>query len=349
MKKVEKVNTCFLPTPLHKLNNVSQDLGDYNIYIKRDDLTGIGVGGNKLRKLDYIVKKALDLGCTTLLTYGGVQTNHGRLTAAAANRYGMKSIIMCYGNKPSAMSGNLLLDKILGSEVLFMDTTEIRKKMKELSYSQVSGLYKELKRKETAKVLERYETMGEKVYIVEIGGHSKEGLLGYFDCAIEIEEQLKEQQLEMDYIVVGNGSGGTLGGLLLGKKYVGANYQILASNISNKTEDEMFSLVDFCNETSQYYDMGVTISNDDFFYSNKYTGIGYNKPDKETRDTIYYLAKQEGIIVDPCYTGKSFMGLLGFIKEGIIKKGSNILFIHTGGVPGVWTQEHEEAFNEDLW
>lgn len=349
MKKVKKVQTCFLPTPLHKLENISNDLKDYNIFIKRDDMTGIGIGGNKLRKLDYIVHKALSEGYTTLLTYGGVQTNHGRLTAAAASRFGMKSIIMCYGLPPKSLSGNLLLDRVMGAEVSFMDTTEIRKQAESMEYEEIVAAYKGLKKRATDSVVKRYEEMGEKVYIVEIGGHSKEGLLGYFDCIKEINDQLETQKQNIDYLVVGNGSGGTLGGLILGAKYYNAPYKIYASNISPKKEIEMDELVTFCNETSDFYEMGVTVSKNDFEYSNDYTGIAYNVPDKETRDVICYLASKEGILVDPCYTGKSFMGLLGFIKEGKFKKGSNILFIHTGGTPGLWTEEHQDGFNKDLW
>jgi len=349
MKKIEKVETCFLPTPLHKLENISKDLDGYNIYIKRDDMTGIGTGGNKLRKLDYIVKKALDEGYTTLLTYGGVQTNHGRLTAAAAARFGLKSVIMCYGLPPEKMSGNLVLDRIMGAEVVFMDTTDIREKAKDMEYEDIVKAYKTLKKTATDSVIKRYEDKGEKVAIVQIGGHSSEGLLGYFDCIKEIDDQLESQNLNIDYLVVGNGSGGTLGGLLLGKKYYDSKYEIYASNISPKKQIEMDELNDFCNKTSEQFEMGVTITHDDYEWTNDYTGISYNVPDEETRKVISYLASKEGIFVDPCYTGKSFMGLLGLIKEGKFKKNSNILFLHTGGVPGIWTEEHEEGFNNDLW
>ncbi len=349
MKRIEKVNTCFLPTPLHKLENFSKELDNIEVYMKRDDLTGIGMGGNKLRKLDYIVKKALDEGCTTLLTYGGVQTNHGRLTAAAAARFGMKSIIMCYGTPPEEMSGNLVLDRILDSEVIFMDTSEIRAKMEEMEYEEIVAAYKNLKKSSTDDVIAQRESIGEKVYLVPIGGHSPEGVMGYFDAVEEIRKQEQEMGVEFDHVVVGNGSGGTYAGLLLGKEYHKAPWNILASNISPKQEREMDELVDFCNEVSEQFEMEVKIQKEDVHYSNEYTGIAYNVPDEPTRQVISRLAKSEGIFVDPCYTGKSFSGLLGFIEEGLIKPGEKVLFIHTGGLPGIWTQEHEVGFNEDLW
>lgn len=349
MKKLEKVQVSILPTPLHKLENISNDLKDYNIYIKRDDMTGFGIGGNKLRKLDYIVKKAIDEGCDTLLTYGGPQTNHGRLTAAAAAKFGMKSIIMCYGKPPERISGNLLLDRIIGTEVFFMDTDEVKRNSTGKTHEEITNLYRNLKMSATRTVVKRYKEQGNKVAIIQIGGHSKEGLMGYFDCVEEIEQQSKDMNVKFDYIVLGNGSGGTLGGLLLGKKYYESTFQIYASNISEIPEKQITSLLAFCNKTSKEFEMGVEVSRDDFVYSNKYIGIGYNIPDKETRDVISYVASKEGIFIDPCYTGKSFKGLLGFIKEGCFKKNSNILFIHTGGTPGLWTEEHEDAFNQELW
>lgn len=348
MKKIEKVNTCFLPSPLHKLNNVSKDL-DLNVYIKRDDMTGTGLGGNKLRKLDYIVKKAMDEGYTTLLTYGGAQTNHGRLTAAAASKFGLKSIIMCYGKKSDYMSGNLLLDKIMGTEVAFIDTTDVREKAKGKSYDEVVELYRIKKQEATNAVTKKYTDNGEKVYIIEIGGHSKEGILGYFEATKEILDQSKEMGVTFDYVITGNGSGGTLGGLLLGKRYYNASYKIIAANVSKKEEIEFDKLIDFCNETSNHYEMGVAVSKEDFDYTNDYIGIGYNEPDNDTRNAIMYLASKEGIFTDPCYTGKSFNALLGLAKQGKLKPNSNVLYIHTGGVPGLWTEEHEKAFNEDLW
>lgn len=348
MMKLGKVKTAILPTPLHKLENISKDLKDYNIYIKRDDLTGLGLGGNKLRKLDYLVKKALDEGYTTLLTYGGIQTNHGRLTAAAAAKFGLKSIIMVYGNPPRRISGNLLLDKIIGSEIIYMDTTDIRANMNDKTQEVIVKEYQTLKEKCTLSTIKRYELLGEKVFTIPIGGHSKEGLLGYFDCIEEINYQLINQDLSIDYLVVGNGSGGTLGGLLLGSKYYNVPYKIMASNVSEKSEKDMNNLINFCNQTSDYFNMNVEVSLDDFYYTNKYVGIGYNLPDKHTRETIQYLAQKEGLFIDPCYTGKAFMGLLGMIDEGLFKKGSNILFIHTGGLPGLWTEEHEDGFNEDF-
>ena len=348
MNKPNKVETAILPTPLHRLNNISEDLG-VNLYIKRDDLTGYGIGGNKLRKLDYLVKKALDEGYTTLLTFGGPQTNHGRLTATAAAKYGMKCIIMVYGKKEDYMTGNLVLDRILGAEVVFMDTTDLREKAKGKPYKEVAALYREIKFRSTRTIIRKYEEQGEKVFSIQIGGHSMEGLMGYFDCVNEFETQAKDMNIDFEYVITGNGSGGTLGGLALGKKYYKKDWKLIGINVSDKNEEGYNMLIDFLNKTSEEYDMGIEITSDDFTENNDYTGIDYNVPDKETRDAIYYMAQKEGILLDPCYTGKSFLGVLGLIKSGKISKNANVLYIHTGGAPGIWSDNHLEAFNNDLW
>ena len=348
MKKVGKVEAAMLPTPLHRLDNVSNDLG-INVYIKRDDMTGIGMGGNKLRKLDYIVYQALEEGCTTLLTYGGPQTNHGRLTAAVACKFGMKSIIMAYGKKEKKMSGNLVLDRLMGTEVAFIDTTEIKKKAEGKTFEETKELYREKKEFATNAMIKKYEEQGEKVYPIQIGGHSKEGLLGYFNCVKEILEQSKQMGVQFDYVIVGNGSGGTLGGLLLGKKFYNAPFKIISANVSETKEGTIKRMIKFCNKTAKYYDMGIRVSTDDFISNNDYIGEGYNEPDRETREAIYYLASKEGIFTDPCYTGKSFNALLGLARKGMFKKDEKILYIHTGGTPGIWSENHKDAFDGDLW
>ena len=183
----EKTSFLHLPTPLEYLPGVSADLG-VEFYIKRDDLTNLGVGGNKLRKLEYLLKDAQDQGCTMLLTLGGAQTNHGRLTAAVAAKYGMKCAIVCVDNYPGELSANLLLDRLMGAEVILKKDD-----------GRDEGLqFDELAAELTAK----YEANGEKVYFIPIGGSSVVGMAGYYDCATELTAQAKEMGLEeADYFM----------------------------------------------------------------------------------------------------------------------------------------------------
>lgn len=342
---VTKVDIGFYPTPLQKLPRLSESIGKADIYMKRDDLTGIGGGGNKLRKLEYIVEDAINQGCNTLLTFGGVQTNHGRLTVAAASKYGLKSVIMCYGLPPERMSGNLVLDKMMGCELVFMDTTEVRKLPPE---DQANGYYK-LKGDSLKDVIARYEKNGDKVYTVPIGGHSPLGTLGYFYAVQEIMEQCKEQKITPEYLVTSNGSGGTYAGLWLGAKYFNAPFKVKGLSVSAHNGDAAKTMSDFINEVSEEFDLGVTSTPEEMDLSDAYCGVGYNIPDIETRKAAYTLAEKEAILVDPCYTGKGFRGLMDLVDTEVIPKDSSVIFLHTGGIPGIWTEEHEDAMQDDLW
>lgn len=345
ISQIKKVNIGFFPTPLHEMKNLTAKLNKARLLIKRDDLTGIGFGGNKLRKLDYIVKDALDGGYTTLLTYGGPQTNHGRLTAAAAARFGLKSIIMCYGQAPKKATGNLILDRILGAELCFMDTTEVRK----LPKDQIVAGYHKLRVDSTSKMIAKYEARGERVYIVPIGGHSQLGTLGYVEAAKEIMEQLVLNSFSADYLVVGLGSGGTFAGLYLGAKYYQAPFEVIGVSVSPIEKDKLAQLSEFINQVSKTFDMGITCQKKDLWIETDFSGQGYNIPDQKTREYLYLLAQTEGIFVDPCYTGKIFRGFVDLVKSQKIPADKTAIFLHTGGQPGIFTEEHLDAMQVELW
>lgn len=346
MKTLKKIETGIYPTPLHKLDNLSRQINKADIYVKRDDLTGFAFGGNKLRKLDYLVADAKEKGYTTLLTYGGVQTNHGRLTAAVAAKNNMKCVIMCYGQPPEYASGNLILDQILGAEVCFMDPTEVRK----LPADQLGKGYIELKERSTKTIIERYESKGDKVYKIPIGGHTIIGAMGYMDAVKEILVQMKDMNLSFDYLISGLGSGGTFAGLWLGAKYYKAPFEIIGISVSHKGEEDIKGLVHFMNVANKELELGLdTIHVEDIKYYNDYVGPGYNIPDEETRSYMTLLAQSEGLFVDPCYTGKSFRGLVDLIEKGIIEKDSQVLYLHTGGTPGIYSKEHLDDMQASYW
>ncbi len=345
-----KVHTAILPTPLYKMERLTAQVGKANMYIKRDDMTGLAFGGNKLRKLDYIIKHCLDNGYTTVMTHGGQQTNHGRLTAAACAKYGLKCIIVVSGTAPEHMSGNLVLDKILGAEVVFLDMsrflTENAHRPKE---DQIKD-YLAIKKGFVKEVVDRYEAQGDKVYDLPVGGHTLEGNLGYVEFVGELLEQQKQMGVNFDYVVTGNGSGGTLAGMVLGAKYFNANFKIIAANIAEKTDAENQHYLDSANETSEKYDLGVKVSLEDLHLScNDHCGVGYNIPDEKTREVIYRLARTEGIMTDPCYSGKTFSAFLSLVENEVIPKDANAVYVHTGGTPGIYTQEHLLAMEKEIW
>ncbi|MDW7669643.1 MAG: D-cysteine desulfhydrase family protein [Bacillota bacterium] len=329
MEKIDKMQTGFLDTPIHKLDNISKDLG-CNIYIKRDDMTGYAFGGNKLRKLDYLLKDALDRGCDTLLTYGGPQTNHGRLTASVAARFGMKSIIIMEGKRPEVASGNIILDLMMKADLYFADSIEKKDSLRQ-------------------EVIKEYESQGHKIYEIPVGGSSELGILGYFDAVEEINSQIDKLNIDLDFIVCGYGSAGTYGGLLLGQKYFDNKYKVIGISVSEKSEEQIFNDLKYINSASDKYKMGIKVTRDDLWIEKGFVGNGYNIPDEDTRKVIYYVAGKEAVILDPCYTGKAFRGMMNLIKKGKIAPNSNLLFIHTGGTPGIYVKEHLEEFQKELW
>lgn len=344
LENLKKIETGMYKTPIHKLENLSKKYG-INIYIKRDDMTGYACGGNKLRKLDYLLKDALDHDCTVLLTYGGPQTNHGRLTAAVAARFGLKCGIIMDGPAPEKATGNLILDKMMGADLFFMDDTSFRNEPSEVRKSK----YKELVKKTTDEVVSMYKKQNEKVYLIPIGGSSPVGAAGYVTAAGEIKDQLEEMNIKMDYVFTGFGSVGTYGGLYLGAKYFDAGFTPVGISVAHKDKEEMQEKVELIEETNKFLELGVNVSADDMWIEDGYVGISYNVPDPVTREYMYMMAREEAIILDPCYTGKVFRGMIEMIQKGLISKDKNVMLLHTGGIPGIFSEGHENAMQGELW
>jgi len=336
IEELKKVHLGNYPTPLDKMENITRLMGKGELYIKRDDATGPAFGGNKTRKLEYLIQEALDTGCTAVLTVGGTQTNHGRTTVGAAVKHGLKPILALIGEDTGYLSGNLTLDALMGADMYF-----------------VTG--EQMKAGAMQQIVKKYEDAGEKVYVIPGGGSNPLGAAGYVMCVKEMLEQIKEQDLKIDHLVCALGSVGTYGGLLLGTKYFNAPFDVIAVPVSpedkvQKTKD----IVDFVNETSRTYEMGIVISEEDVKIafgpeSEPYSGEAYNKPDSLTREAIITLAKNEGILLDPTYTGKAFRGFLDIVKEGeLIKEGESAIFLHSGGAMALWTKEHLDDMQTQL-
>lgn len=344
VEDLKGIKTGFYNTPIHKLDNLSKKYG-INIYIKRDDMTGYACGGNKLRKLDYLLQDALDKKCTVLLTYGGAQTNHGRLTAAVAARFGLKCGIIMDGPAPKKATGNLILDKMMGADLFFMDDTSFKDEESEIKKAK----YNELLKKTTDEVVKMYENQGEKVYMIPVGGSSPVGAAGYVMTAKEIKDQLEEMNVNIDYIFTGFGSVGTYGGLYLGAKYFNANFTPVGICVSHKNESEIQEKVDYIKETNDFLELGVDVQSTDMLIEKGYVGVSYNVPDPITRKYVYMMAREEAIILDACYTGKVFRGMIEMIEKGEIPKNKNVMLLHTGGLPGIFSEGHEDAMQEELW
>lgn len=344
IENLKKINTGSLNTPIEKLENLSKKY-DMNIYIKRDDMIGIGMGGNKIRKLEYLLKDAIDNECTVLLTYGGPQTNHGRLTAAIAAKYGLKCGIIMDGAKPEKASGNLILDKMMNADLFFMNNTSFKNESKEIYKEK----YKQLLEKTTEEVIKIYTQKGEKVYIIPVGGSSNVGAAGYVMAAKEIKDQLDEMNVKIDYVFTGFGSVGTYGGLYLGAKYFNTEFKPVGVYVSHKDNLELEEKIDYIKEANEFLKLGVDVNREDMLLEEDYVGISYNVPDPITRKYMYMMAREEAIILDPCYTAKTFRAMIDMIEKKKISKDKNIMFLHTGGSPGVFSEGHAGAMQQEIW
>lgn len=336
IENVRKVKLGHYPTPLEKMENLTKMLGKGELFIKRDDSTGPAFGGNKARKLEYLIREAIDTGCTAVLTVGGTQTNHGRTTVGAAVKYGLKPILVLSGKDTGYLSGNLNLDAMMGADIYFVANPADTSKVIE-------------------DVCEKYAQQGDKVYVIPGGGSNPVGAVGYIMSIKEILDQMEEENLKIDHLVCTVGSMGTFGGMLLGAKYFNAPFDVIAVPVSPAPKgDKEKAVAEFANKVSETYGMGITISPEEVKIAYgpddaPYSGEQYNKPDPITREAIITLAKSEAIFLDPTYTGKTFRAFMDLVKEGDwIKEGENALFLHTGGAMALWTKEHLDDMQDQL-
>ena len=329
----EKTSFLELPTPLQHLENVSRDLC-VDFWIKRDDLTSLGMGGNKLRKLEYLIHEAQEQGATAVITVGGLQTNHGRLTAAVAAKYGMKCTICAVDEWPGEVSANVLLDRLMGAEVV------VQAPNGKPEDEQLSDL--------VAMTKEKYEAAGEKVYVIPLGGSSVTGLLGYYECAQETDRQARELGIGDARFFSGVGSFGTFMGLFIGLKDCGSKLDLTGISISPFGQEKEERIVRYFNETKKNFGFAWDACRADFHIEKNYTRGGYNNVCAEVREAIYHMARKEAIILDPCYTGKVYAGMLDMIREGKIKQGETVIMLHSGGQPGINTPHHRAEFEKEL-
>jgi len=303
------VPLAVLPTPLYKLENLSREVGK-NLYIKRDDMTGVALGGNKVRKLEFLLADAQAKGADVVLTAGGPQSNHAMLTAACASRLGMKAILVL--KKRGVLSGgNLILDDLFGAEVRFVDTD---------SYDDV---YAEMDR-----LMADLRAQGHTPYFIPVGGSVPLGCLGYVNCALEIAGQAEDMDVNFDAIVSATGSGGTYAGLTLGAKLFLPGTRSIGIGVC----DDPFEAIslELMKGTAALLEADVPVEPSDIEI-HYHIGPGYAIPSPEGTAAVTRLARAEGILVDPVYTGKALAGFFQLLDSGAFADDENILFLHTGG------------------
>ncbi len=322
LSRFPRVRLAHLPTPLEALPRLSEHLDGPNLYIKRDDCTGLATGGNKTRKLEFLMAEALQEKADTIITQGAVQSNHARQTAAAAARLGMGCELL-FENRVQdpddayLNSGNVLLDRLLGANMHhYPKATDMNQAMSELA--------EELRRK------------GKRPYIIPGGGSNPVGALGYVNCALELLAQANDQGLVIDHLVHATGSTGTQAGLIVGLKAMHSGIPLLGIGVNAPKELQEENVYKLAVETADYVGATGCVQRDDVVANCDYVGEGYGITTDSMKEAVSLLARLEGILADPVYSGKGLAGMFDLIRKGYFRKGENVVFLHTGGSAGLF-------------
>lgn len=330
LSQFPRVALAHLPTPLEHLPRLSKHLGGPEIYVKRDDCTGLATGGNKTRKLEFSMAEALGQGADTVITVGAVQSNHVRQTAAAACKLGLRCEVLLehrvsHPSEQYVSSGNVLLDHIFGANLReYPDGTDFERAMSE--------------------VAEEIRAGGGKPYLIPGGASNCVGALGYVNCASELLTQAEDRDLAIDHIVTATGSAGTQGGLVVGLKEMKSHIPLLGIGVNapkHEQEEKVFKLA--C-ETAEYIGSPGIVAREDVVANCDYIGDGYGVPTQSMKDAVLLLARLEGLLFDPVYSGKALAGLIDLVQSGHFKGARNIVFLHTGGAVALFA--YADVFSE---
>ncbi len=323
-KHLSRVSLAYLPTPLDEMPRLREALGGGpQLLIKRDDQTGLATGGNKTRKLEFVVADALAQGANTLITAGGPQSNHCRQTAAAAAKLGLRCVLVL-GGEPvpqEAWQGNLLLDALLGAEIRWSGSRTREEVMAE-----------------TAAAL---ESEGAKPYVIPVGASVPLGAAGYVAAVEELAEQLDTRNITVDRIVFASGSAGTHAGILLGVRALGLKARAEGVCDGANADEVLEKVKIMASKTIELLGLDIQLTDEDYVLHGNLGQSGYGVITEAEREAIHLLAQTEGIIVDPVYTGRALAGLIDLVRQGTFGQDETVLFWHTGGVAGLFPRAKE--------
>ena len=318
LDSIPRILLAEYPTPLEPLPRLSAELGR-PVYVKRDDVLGPALGGNKTRKLEYLLADAQRKGHKKVVTFGGLQSNHARLTAAAANRLGLETHLLYFENRPKELTGNLVINQLLGAKMHFIPigggggmTLEASIRLARLVALALVG----------------------RNYFIPVGGHNWLGCLGYVCAALELDEQVRALGLEKAHLVLAAGSGGTLAGLMAGFTLCRSDIQLLGIDVGKLWKAFPVSIAALATEICDRLGEPHSFTTDQVpMIEEMYVGEKYGAPSAEGQSALKRLARTEGLLLDPVYTAKAFAGMLGEIEKGHIGKSDPVIFLHTGGLP----------------
>ncbi|NIM58394.1 MAG: pyridoxal-phosphate dependent enzyme [Candidatus Aminicenantes bacterium] len=326
-------NLIHLPTPLQKLENLSQELGGPEIYIKRDDMTGLAFGGNKSRKLEFIIQDVLDKKADAIITWASLQSNWCLQTSAAARKFGIKPILLLFKtyDLPEEYDGNLLLDYILDADVIIKEA----KKGKSVRINDILDILEAVEKE--------VKEWGYSPYVAPIGGSmvggSMEkplGAISYVNAFVELMEQAGELDFEINYVLHASGSGGTQSGLVVGAKALKGDIKVLGISVSDDKESYGKEVLTLVQDTVEALKLELAVEEENVIIFDEYIGQGYGIINKDVSEALRLVSIREGIFLDPVYTGKAMAALIDLIKKGYFKKEDKIVFFHTGGTPALF-------------
>ena len=318
---VPRLRLAHLPTPVETLPRLCDALGGPRLLIKRDDQTGLAFGGNKTRKLEFLVAEAREQGAKTLISGGALQSNHCRQTAAAAARFGFECILVLTGDKSQRASGNLLLDQLFGAEIVYVADRKDR-----------DGILQE--------TFDRATNEGKKPYLVPYGGSNATGALGY----VFAMKELIDQNVSADWIVFASSSGGTQAGLLLGQRIFGFSGRVLGISVDESEQWLTGEVSKLASATSEKVGERIEFTPADVLVNANYCGAGYGVVTEREREALRLFASSEGLLLDPVYTGRAAAGMIDLIRTGFFKTNETVLFLHTGGQPALFAEQYADEF-----
>jgi D-cysteine desulfhydrase family pyridoxal phosphate-dependent enzyme len=322
MTSPARIKFAHLPTAVEELPRLSELLDGPRLFVKRDDQTGLGMGGNKTRKLEFVLAQALAEGAKTLISVGGIQSNHCRQTAALAARYGLACKLVLSGSEPQLPNGNLLLDHLFGAEITWTERSRRDQTLQE--------------------VFQKSQAQREHPFLIPLGASTPVGALGY----VEAMRELKAQGNDFDWIIVASSSAGTQAGMVLGATLTGFKGKVLGISIDHSVEDLQVAVADLTNGAANLLGEPVSLRPIDVLVNADYLGAGYAIAGQPEVEAIQLFAHTEGLLLDPVYTGRAAAGMIDLIRKGFFKKSDKVLFWHTGGATALFASPYAEQLKD---